>query len=986
MNNRYIRRIIALIALMAIINPALSNASMEEPFPFVRFAINQLPLRKDASTSAQITITIPAGEAVSVTGAEGDYYMVTYEGIGGYALKKLLSATQSSSTLPTPLKASAAVKDTYPTLTEGDQGEMVTAVQQALIELGFLKGTADGKYGAKTTTALSEFQKKNSLPSNGIADPVSQQRLFEGKPLNSRGKRTTVKTVPPIQGLVLRPGDSGIPVEKMQRKLKDLGFYSGKIDGSYGKGTSAALAAFQKHHKLKADGIAGKKTLELLYSENTLSANATQAPQPSATQTPEPITSNVFVEPKAEEAVYPYETTTTDSVNIRKRASVQSMRVITVPKGETIKVLSVSGDYLNVEYKKYSGFVLQDYVNIPEQYLAGKSFTSDNDARQRYTTIALGAEGPNVKALQQALSELGFYSGTPDSNFGAATVQAIKKFQETNGYKATGVALPELQKLIYEGKPKSSKNRKVNVSVLPPVANPEMQLGDTGDAVEGLQQTLTQLGLYTGKINGEYNKETVNAVKAYQKAHSIKITGKMNSFTWLSLQTVLSPTSAPSVDGTGDLPVITEQNVIVMRKGTRGLAVSRLQQRLVDLGYYQTTPDGVYNVKDMDAVRAFQRNNGLTSSGIADLYTQKTLYSAGAVPGSETPPENWQSLSTIPPVSVTTAPIYNETLKIGTSGAMVEALQTRLIALNYLSGKADGVYGTQTAKAITAFQQKAGLKADGMAGTETLTRLYAADASQNAAGTTPPSGDTYTRALKVGTRGEDVRSAQNRLITLKYYTGIADGIYSPNMALAVQAFQKRNKLTADGIVGSLTWAKLNSSLSAGNSVLPVPPLSSPETQPQTPPSTGFTAPRASEVRFAMWEPEIIKRVQAMNDVIVYDFSTGVHYNVHVFSCGKHADGEPVTKEDTAAMNRAIGVNNWTPKPVWVILSDGRVYMASTHSRGHEVDHNPNNNLTGHICIHFPHEMAKAIAIGPYAVSHQNAILAGWDVTNEMAKK
>ena len=134
MNNRYIRRIIALIALMAIINPALSNASMEEPFPFVRFAINQLPLRKDASTSAQITITIPAGEAVSVTGAEGDYYMVTYEGIGGYALKKLLSATQSSSTLPTPLKASAAVKDTYPTLTEGDQGEMVTAVQQALIE------------------------------------------------------------------------------------------------------------------------------------------------------------------------------------------------------------------------------------------------------------------------------------------------------------------------------------------------------------------------------------------------------------------------------------------------------------------------------------------------------------------------------------------------------------------------------------------------------------------------------------------------------------------------------------------------------------------------------------------------------------------------------------------------------------------------------------------------------------------------------------
>jgi hypothetical protein len=60
-------------------------------------------------------------------------------------------------------------------------------------------------------------------------------------------------------------------------------------------------------------------------------------------------------------------------------------------------------------------------------------------------------------------------------------------------------------------------------------------------------------------------------------------------------------------------------------------------------------------------------------------------------------------------------------------------------------------------------------------------------------------------------------------------------------------------------------------------------------------------------------------------------------------------------------------------------------MGSTHSRGHEVDHNPNNNLQGHICIHFPREMSEAEKTGPYAVSHQNAILAGWDVTQSMIK-
>ncbi len=94
---------------------------------------------------------------------------------------------------------------------------------------------------------------------------------------------------------------------------------------------------------------------------------------------------------------------------------------------------------------------------------------------------------------------------------------------------------------------------------------------------------------------------------------------------------------------------------------------------------------------------------------------------------------------------------------------------------------------------------------------------------------------------------------------------------------------------------------------------------------------------------------------------------------------------PPTKEDTAIMNSIMGVNNWTPRPVWVIFSDGRVYMGSTHSHGHEVDYTSGNDLTGHLCVHFPREIAEAALTGPYAVSHQNAILAGWDVTQGMAR-
>ena len=63
----------------------------------------------------------------------------------------------------------------------------------------------------------------------------------------------------------LKRGSKGENVKTMQQALKDLGFYKGKIDGIYGKGTMNAVKAFQRKNKLKADGVAGTKTLTKLY-------------------------------------------------------------------------------------------------------------------------------------------------------------------------------------------------------------------------------------------------------------------------------------------------------------------------------------------------------------------------------------------------------------------------------------------------------------------------------------------------------------------------------------------------------------------------------------------------------------------------------------------------------------------------------------------------------------------------------------------------
>lgn len=66
--------------------------------------------------------------------------------------------------------------------------------------------------------------------------------------------------------LLLRPGVKGDEVARLQQRLKELGYYTGDVDGAYGPGTSEAVLLFQSQHGLSADGIAGEKTREQLYA------------------------------------------------------------------------------------------------------------------------------------------------------------------------------------------------------------------------------------------------------------------------------------------------------------------------------------------------------------------------------------------------------------------------------------------------------------------------------------------------------------------------------------------------------------------------------------------------------------------------------------------------------------------------------------------------------------------------------------------------
>lgn len=146
------------------------------------------------------------------------------------------------------------------------------------------------------------------------------------------------------------------------------------------------------------------------------------------------------------------------------------------------------------------------------------------------------------------------------------------------------------------------------------------------------------------------------------------------------------------------------------------------------------------------------------------------------------------------------------TLKAGSKGAAVTDMQNKLKKAKIYTGKVNGVYDTATKKAVITFQKKYKLKADGIAGTATLSKL---DSVAAATKTTTTAVKKYP-TLKQGSQGTAVKDMQNKLIKTKIYKGKALGKYDAATKKAVIAFQKKYKLSADGIAGPVTLAKLDS--------------------------------------------------------------------------------------------------------------------------------------------------------------------------------
>lgn len=220
-------------------------------------------------------------------------------------------------------------------------------------------------------------------------------------------------------------------------------------------------------------------------------------------------------------------TVDTSSLVLRQKASSDSKALQTLSEGETVEILSTTGDWYRVSYGRFTGYVMKKYVK------AG-ALTSKESAIQALGDapgpMKEGDEGSDVRKLQKALKIMGVYDGDIDGTYGGKTVEAVKTFQKDRSLAVDGVAGEETIAELFGKEADDATLVEDDMRGIYSISDigdapATSRLGDSGTKVKKLQQALKLRGYYNEAIDGDYGEATETAVKAFQKAKSMSQDG-----------------------------------------------------------------------------------------------------------------------------------------------------------------------------------------------------------------------------------------------------------------------------------------------------------------------------------------------------------------------------------------------------------------------------------------------------------------------------
>lgn len=389
-----------------------------------------------------------------------------------------------------------------------------------------------------------------------------------------------------------------------------------------------------------------------------------------------------------------------------------------------------------------------------------------------------------IKPIQQALKEKGFYSEAITGIAKESTYNAVIAFQKSRGLTSDGMVGNSTRARLF-----SNENDGDDL-MLP------LSTGDKGDYVLFLQHGLRIMCCSPGGIDGVYGSGTASAVSVFQSKYGISQTGVCDATTWNKLKQLIKEIqkhlqnrnyNVPLVDGiaTSALAEAVKQfqeanylaadgqvgpstydilmsdipdgatDALPLKLKSRGPRVRYFQYALRINCINPNGTDGVFGNGTETGVKRYQTKVGITSTGIVDTAT-------------------WEKMR-----------------------KDITPIQTALHNKGYDVGIVDGIATDKFYNAVLKYQTDNGLTADGMVGTSTKAMLL---------GGTSGSG-TVSSTLKVGSNGSLTLYLQRLLKELGYQISL-NGIFDSQIRDAVIKFQNANGLEADGVVGGGTWKKL----------------------------------------------------------------------------------------------------------------------------------------------------------------------------------
>ncbi len=228
----------------------------------------------------------------------------------------------------------------------------------------------------------------------------------------------------------------------------------------------------------------------------------------------------------------------------------------------------------------------------------------------------------------------------------------------------------------------------------------------------------------------------------------------------------------------------------VLKKGSEGSQVLKLQERLAELNYYNGEISGYFDAKTRTAVQMFQKAEGLEDDGIAGTETLNAIYEDDATKNVEKEPAT-EAPTEAPTEKVTEAP--KDILELGGQGDSVADLQRRLKELGFYNGDISSKFDEVTEDALKDYFEASELQPKGTITDEELAVLMSEAAVTR----------KQYETLKLNASGYTIERLQTALFTLKYLAeSDLTGELDPKTVEAVKVAQTNFALEVTGIVDS----------------------------------------------------------------------------------------------------------------------------------------------------------------------------------------